>query len=365
MRTLVVVAAAICLSCAAHAQFLPSLLPALPSSCKPHPAVVRIVCPEVDGTAYGSGTLIDVREDYGLVLTNWHVVRDANGPIEVRFPGGFTSQARALKMDSEWDLAALVVWRPPVEPVTLAAGPPRPGDLLTIAGYGKGDYRAITGRCTQFYSPRLELPRELVELNVEARQGDSGGPIFNDRGELAGVLFGAGQGTTLGSFEGRVKTFLASLAPDIGNTDGAPQVALAPNPHSNSRIAEGNSPTGATTCSPRCPTQDLGDVCFGCENVAKHHTQPTAQHPISQPAPADDWPALKPAAGEPVVGWEAARPDPTSSSNSEWPSFASDTATETTNSQPIVPAGVIAQLKNLLAIVGGIAIVLQVVRLAG
>jgi hypothetical protein len=56
----------------------------------------------------------------------------------------------------------------------------------------------------------------MVELDVEARQGDSGGPIFNQRGQLAGVLFGAGQGTTLGSFGGRVQSFLATLAPDIG-----------------------------------------------------------------------------------------------------------------------------------------------------
>ncbi len=36
------------------------------------------------------------------------------------------------------------------------------------------------------------------------------------------MLFGAGQGTTLGSFGGRVESFLATLAPDIGKaTDDA------------------------------------------------------------------------------------------------------------------------------------------------
>ncbi len=70
-----------------HAQMLRGL-----SYATPHPAVVRVVVPEVDGTAYGSGTLIDVRDDYGLVLTNWHVVRAATGAIEVSFPSGFVSQ---------------------------------------------------------------------------------------------------------------------------------------------------------------------------------------------------------------------------------------------------------------------------------
>ncbi len=193
---------------------------------EPHPAVVRVIVPEEGATSYGSGTLVDLRDQYGLVITNWHVVRDAQGMVEVVFPGGFKSKARALKVDPDWDLAALVVWRPPVEPVPIASTAPKPGDPLTICGYGQGMYRSATGRCTQYYAPRLDFPRHMVELDVEARQGDSGGPIFNRQGELAGVLFGAGQGTTLGSFGGRVENFLATLAPDIGKRAG---VALASN----------------------------------------------------------------------------------------------------------------------------------------
>jgi S1-C subfamily serine protease len=207
---------------------------------QPHPAVARIVVPEGEATSFGSGTLVDVRDGYGIVVTNWHVVRDAQGPIEVIFPGGFTSQARALKVDEDWDLAALVVWQPQVQPVTIAATAPQPGDPLTICGYGPGIYRSATGRCTQYYSPKEHLPQQMVELNVEARQGDSGGPIFNSRGELAGVLFGAGRGTTLGSFGGRVDEFLASLAPDIGRQTQATlaSVQTTSGPSDASRSAE-------------------------------------------------------------------------------------------------------------------------------
>lgn len=199
----------------------------------PHPAVARIIAPEKGATAYGSGTLVDVRDQYGLVVTNWHVVCDARGAVEVVFPDGFRSHARPLKVDRDWDLAALVIWRPAVEPVQLATQPPRPGDLLTIHGYGQGQYRIATGRCTQYYAPHANFPTEMVELDVEARQGDSGGPIFNQRGELAGVLFGAGQGTTLGSFGPRVGTFLATLAPDIGQAREQAQVAVADRPAPN------------------------------------------------------------------------------------------------------------------------------------
>ena len=177
--------------------------------------MVRVVVPENGATSYGSGTLINVRDKYGLVITNWHVVRDSTGIIEVVFPDGFRSAARALKVDQHWDLAALVIWRPNAQPVPLATTAPQRGDRLTIAGYGRGNYRSLVGQCTQYVAPGSNFPSEMVELNVEARQGDSGGPIFNERGELAGVLFGAGRGTTSGSYCGRVGGFLASLAPDL------------------------------------------------------------------------------------------------------------------------------------------------------
>jgi hypothetical protein len=188
-----------------------------PGDVQPHPAVARIIVAEDGATAFGSGTLVGVHDNRGLVVTNWHVVRDAVGLVDVVFPDGFHSHAKPLKVDSDWDLAALVIWRPHVDPVKIATQPPRPGDLLTIHGYGRGKYRIATGHCTTYYAPKMDYPHEMVELDVEARQGDSGGPIFNQSGELAGVLFGAGQGTTLGSFSPRVRYFLASVAPDIDN----------------------------------------------------------------------------------------------------------------------------------------------------
>jgi hypothetical protein len=84
------------------------------------------------------------------------------------------------------------------------------GERLTIAGFGRGAYREETGACTEYLSPATGYPREFVELQATARQGDSGGPIFNERRELAGVLFGQNDGRTIGSCSTRVRAFLAS-----------------------------------------------------------------------------------------------------------------------------------------------------------
>jgi hypothetical protein len=211
-------------------------------SSQPHPAVARITVHERDGIAYGSGTLVDVADEHGLVVTNWHVVCDAAGDIEVQFPDGFRSKAKVLKTDQTWDLAALVIWKPLASPAPLSAQPPRPGEPLTIAGYGSGDFRAATARCTQYVSPGERQPFEMVEVGAQARQGDSGGPILNQRGELAGVLFGAARGTTSGSHVGRVRTFLATVSPRLVDPAMTPYSASG-----NEQIASTNpfaTPTG-------------------------------------------------------------------------------------------------------------------------
>lgn len=250
----------------------------------PRPAVVRVIVQEHGAVSFGSGTLIDHRDLYGLVVTNWHVVRDAAGKIEVVFPDGFRSQARAVKLDEDWDLAALVVWRPNAEPVPIAQRPPRPGEPLTICGYGQGDYREATGRCTDFYAPEVGLPHELVELSVEARQGDSGGPILNSRGELAGVLFGAGQGVTLGSFAPRVEGFLASLAPDIGQPQGSDSLpetpallAHAPPQHWDAETRV-NKPDWSSLTDPRELPASGVDACCCCPPRCQSDDQATDQY---------------------------------------------------------------------------------------
>jgi hypothetical protein len=92
----------------------------------------------------------------------------------------------------------------------------------------------------------------MVELDVEARQGDSGGPIFNQSGELAGVLFGAGQGTTLGSFAPRVRYFLATAVPDFEQSTNQ-AVAAADRPAPNAVVPDKNNIPATLACYPSSP----------------------------------------------------------------------------------------------------------------
>jgi hypothetical protein len=103
-----------------------------------------------------------------------------------------------------------------------------------IAGYGSGNYRAQSGRCVQYLAPGPNMPYDIVEVSAAARHGDSGGPILNSRGELAGVLFGEGGGMTSGSAAARVRWFVASLGIQP-SADKPTQIAQAATPSQPSK----------------------------------------------------------------------------------------------------------------------------------
>ncbi|MFO0868059.1 MAG: trypsin-like peptidase domain-containing protein [Pirellulales bacterium] len=311
---------------AAPTTLLSRPLDRVPLAQLPHPAVAKVIAPERNAESHGSGTLVDVRDDCGLVITNWHVVRDATGTITVRFPNGFTSPARVRKVDKDWDLAALVIWRPPIEPVPIARQVPRRGDLLTIAGYGPGPYRAATGRCIQYVAPGMNFPPEMVELSAEARQGDSGGPIFNDRGELAGVLFGAARGTTTGSYCGRVRVFLSNIVPNPGSAPaGAPptpngnaanlaQAPLPPSPTPNptaERTLAGLPPPPTTNGVAAPPASAIPDPASHPAGALPQlppapDTAANAATFASAPQlPLDNQPPPAASRGDPSQGWTA------------------------------------------------------------
>lgn len=316
----------------AVAKEWPWALPLAPRQ-QPHPAVVRVNVEEADGIAHGSGTLVDVRDQFGMVITNWHVVRDATGTINVVFPDGFRSAARVLRVDRDWDLAALLIWRPNVQPVPIAPRAPQPGDRLTIAGYGSGDYRAVAGRCTQYVAPSNHHPFEMVEVAASARQGDSGGPILNESGQLAGVLFGSGSGTTSGSYAGRVHRFLSTAWPPAPGSEFPQAIASAPRQtqqQSTQRVMQ------------RLPTTDL----------------PPA--PAAAPAPLSPLPQDR----EQFAATEAALAD----ADGAVPARVADTGLSpveatTLTWQDIAGEGLLQQGKTFLAILGLFTLIAQFTRL--
>ncbi len=344
---------------------------------QPHPAVARIIVPERDGTSFGSGTLVDITESQGLVITNWHVVETQSGPITVAFPDGFRSQATVLKKDETWDLAALSIWKPNVAPVSLATERAKRGDMLAIAGYGGGSYRMAAGRCTQYVAPSARHPFEMVELAAAARQGDSGGPILNERGELAGVLFGEGDGKTAGSDAGRVALFLApirgvqstqlarltadrSSGASAGDgwhaADGSPPAFAPMDPGSVAGQVVPSDPMAS-----RIAPSNLTPSAALAPSAATNHAAGGWSWPnaASQPhAPFSSSPSADAAALLPTADARPSYPPPASTTTAVNPPVASDGADSGgQNVENVLGATRFEQAKSILAIIGAIAIV--------
>jgi hypothetical protein len=180
----------------------------------------------------GTGTLVDVDGEQGLVVTCAHLFRDSAGTIVVTFPDGRAYAARLLRVDATADLAALAIAAPALEPVTLAGAYPQRGDPLVSCGYGSdGRLWCNRGQALGYVTTLGRQGRDVLELSGAARFGDSGGPVLNRDGHLVAVLFGTNGRVVDGTFCGRIRQFLAGLSPRFRQrAPDVPPVAKAPLP---------------------------------------------------------------------------------------------------------------------------------------
>lgn len=173
--------------------------------------VVRIKNDHGQMQEWGSGTVCDVGDGRFAVLSCAHIFTDGVGKITVYTADGKGYPAKLL---GQWkaqdaDLSALSIALPPVTLVPLAADRADVGEPTRLIGYGgQGVYRAVDGQV-------LDAPIVGTDLCVSggARQGDSGGPIINARGELTAVLWGTDGKETYGTCCHRIRQFLQNIRP--------------------------------------------------------------------------------------------------------------------------------------------------------
>jgi hypothetical protein len=156
-------------------------------------AVCRVVVSEPGAQSLGSGTLISKDERSAVVLTCWHLFSDSQGPIVVRFPNDPTQyQGRLAGTDRGGDLAAVIIAPPKAAPVPLSAAEPAHLERLASGGFGGPENQLAfnRGQVTARID-RGDNTQSGFALQGAARQGDSGGPVFNAAGELVGVASGS------------------------------------------------------------------------------------------------------------------------------------------------------------------------------
>ena len=138
----------------------------------------------------GTGFLFSSR-DY--IITNYHVVKGASS-IEVKFPNGEIIKARLQAKDSQNDIAVLKLAQSPSSQIPdLKFGDSskvRPGDRVFTIGYPAssilGKNQKITDGIISSVTG-IEDDPTMFQITVPIQPGNSGGPLFNERGEVIGI----------------------------------------------------------------------------------------------------------------------------------------------------------------------------------
>ena len=179
-------------------------------------AVVRVFCQDgVRTRSIGSGVIVRWGKRI-VVLTARHVVQDAKSVVIETFRKQ-TYRVKIIKVDAIWDCAVLKLTERPegVEPAEVELGSAAmfsDGDRLESCGYGPDGKLACNFGLFKGYrrSSRdpTKGPDDWMVTSGHARSGDSGGPVFNKRGRVVGVLWGTDGETVVSVQAGRVHVLL-------------------------------------------------------------------------------------------------------------------------------------------------------------
>ena len=135
--------------------------------------------------AQGSGFFITAD---GYIVTNNHVVDHAT-QVTITTTDGKTMPAKVVGVDPKTDLALLKAQGSDFPFVTFASQPPRVGDWVIAVGnpFGLGGTVTagiVSARGRDIGSGPYD---DFIQIDAPVNHGNSGGPTFNDKGEVVGV----------------------------------------------------------------------------------------------------------------------------------------------------------------------------------
>ncbi|MDX2237369.1 MAG: Do family serine endopeptidase [Hyphomonadaceae bacterium] len=138
-------------------------------------------------TSLGSGFVVSAD---GVVVTNYHVIEGAE-TIAVIFQSGEQAPARILGVDRATDLAVLRVdlGRPLPFAALGDSDAARVGDLVLAIGNPFGLGGTVTSGIISARNRNIDAGRydDFIQTDASINRGNSGGPLFNMRGEVIGV----------------------------------------------------------------------------------------------------------------------------------------------------------------------------------
>lgn len=154
---------------------------------------VRIRALGCDQLGLGSGFVLPGN----VVVTNRHVVA-APKEVSVNTWDGTSLRADVTGTAMDSDLAILQLADDVDLPVAeLRTDPVEPGEPVIVVGYpGGGPATVSTGEVVSLIDGEmLDEPADVIRVDAEISQGNSGGPLLDDEGKVVGVVFAVDVGS--------------------------------------------------------------------------------------------------------------------------------------------------------------------------
>lgn len=138
--------------------------------------------------ALGSGVIIDAAQ--GLVLTNHHVIENADG-VSVTLADGRTMEAEFIGSDPDTDVAVIRIPANNLTAIPLANSDTlQVGDFVVAMGNPYGLGQTVTSGIVSAVG-RSGIPvmgfQNFIQTDASINPGNSGGPLVNLQGQLVGI----------------------------------------------------------------------------------------------------------------------------------------------------------------------------------
>ena len=162
------------------------------------PSIERVL----ETTSLGSGVIVDAGN--GLILTNFHVIKDAY-QINVTLTDGRELNAEIIGRDADTDVAVIQVVGENLSQIPMAdSSKLRVGDFVVAIGNPFGLGQTVTSGIVSALGRSglgIESIEDFIQTDASINLGNSGGALVNLRGELVGLntaIYGAGNQGSIG-----------------------------------------------------------------------------------------------------------------------------------------------------------------------
>lgn len=142
-----------------------------------------------DSYSWGSGIIVSAD---GYILTNTHVI-DEGTRATVQLYDGSTYDAKLVGADSQSDVAILKIEKTGLQPAVFASSKDiRVGDAVCAIGNPLSPDYSLTMTSGIISATSREVSyngavMNLLQTDTSINEGNSGGPLFNERGQVIGI----------------------------------------------------------------------------------------------------------------------------------------------------------------------------------